>query len=76
MILQCHAMLWMCFPSQNFRNSLCVVGLVLVEAGAGAGAASDALTASGEGLQSFGSLIAKTMTAMARRAMAAEWIGD
>ena len=67
-------MLWMCFPSQNFRNSLCVVGLVLVEAGAGA--ASDALTPSGEGLQSFGSLIAKTMTAMARRAMAAEWIGD
>ena len=67
-------MLWMCFLSQNLRSSLCVVGLVLVVTGAGA--ASDAPTPSGEFLQSFGSLIAKTMTAMARRATAAEWIGD
>ena len=67
-------MLWTYFLSQNFRSSLCVVGLFLV--GAGAGAASDAPTPSGGVLQSFGSLIAKTMTAMARRAKAAEWIGD
>ena len=58
--------------SQNFRSSLCVVGLVLVDAGA----ASDAPVLPGEFMQSFGSLIAKTMTAMARRATAAEWIGD
>lgn len=63
------------FESQNFRSSRCGDAEFLPDA-AGADGAFDAFTSFDGFTQSLGSLIANTITAIANRAIATEWIGD